>query len=304
MIMKWVDPRDLVLHWEMNPHAKSGETLAALSTDMRVNRFDAIYPVTTFDFDDALHVADGHHRVEAAITAELRDVLVEVRTGGSEAHAQGFDTMPLGKAASQVWAMIPKRKKSFIAELLFDPDIWQMTDGYLARHFRTQVKTIATLRWRTGSDILMARTLNMRRPSEADREKLIALILRAERLDARGRWQPVHDCPLKAQWELIQSGGHLKIKIDPKWTVIENALRHGHPALEQITSMSPDDARQLRRDFLRAVHPDKEDLSHLSPEQRSNWHCMMNGFHEILKKLEAQLTLEAELLTVKNGKTD
>ena len=64
--------------------------------------------------------------------------------------------------------------------------------------------------------------------------------------------------------------------------------RYGHRALQQgfkgvrFVTMGVPGIVEIRRAFLKAVHPDKFDVSWMTAVQRDNWHLMMNSFVKVL----------------------
>ena len=118
--------------------------------------------------------------------------------------------------------------------------------------------------------------------------------MRAERIGEDGVWQPVKNCVIKAALIEERKKRALKIVVEPEHALIHNAFNKGYADFKQLVGMNSQDAKQLHRDFLRAVHPDKFDTSRMSEVQRTNWHLMMNGVAKIIEDIGEQIRFTAE----------
>ena len=102
------------------------------------------------------------------------------------------------------------------------------------------------------------------------------------------------NCKTKAQLLEVRKERALTLVIEPEFAIVQNAFNRGYQDAKQMVGMSSETAKSMRRNFLRAVHPDKFDTSQMTEAERTNWHLMMNCFGKVLTSLEDQIRYAAE----------
>ena len=294
MAIKMLRPDQLTTHWDKNPRKKNQQVIDGLYTNMLENGYNEDYPVTAFEFGGNYNLGDGHHRLEASIQAGLRELPVDVKEGGEDEHLLSlcFDNMQFDVALGTVGQMFtPAEKRTAIKQALTIPSVWEKSNHWLSKLYRISEKSIRNYRDVVGADI--SAPVNPLGLSEERRHELEELIMRAERVGEDGVWQPIKNCKIREKLLEKRKERSLKIVIEPEHAIIHNAVGHAYQDWKQMVAMSSETAKSLRRNFLRAVHPDKFDTSRMTEAERNNWHLMMNGFAKMLESLENQIAVVA-----------
>jgi hypothetical protein len=89
-----VDPRQLVSR--QGPDEMDQDAVRVLRQDMEEYGYDTTYPIDAAEVDGQLIIQDGHHRVQAAISAQIPEIPVRVNPVTSA------QATKLGQEATQV----------------------------------------------------------------------------------------------------------------------------------------------------------------------------------------------------------
>lgn len=202
MNIETIKTTDVVTYWEQNPRRQKKEIIDALHVNMSINGFNAEFPlqVFTFDGDNRFHLADGHHRYEAAKNANMPTVPAIVVQGTPDEHYESLQLanmqhdVSLGTVAQM---FTPAEKRDAVKRLLTLPKYWERTNVWLGKAFRTHANSIGNWRNEQGSQICdPSNPLGL--PNDRLNE-LHELILKAERISKDGQIQPVQNCKLREQ---------------------------------------------------------------------------------------------------------
>ena len=290
-------PDQLTLYWDKNPRKRNQTVIDGLYMNMTANGFDVNYPLTVFEFDGRYHLSDGHHRLEAAIQAALTEVPVDIRDGDADAHLESlyFDNMnKFDVALGNIGQMFtPAEKREAIKGALTIPSIWVKSDRWLAKMCRTSHVSIKNYR-----DDIGVKVLTPSNPLGLTQSRILELedlILMGKRQSEDRQWQPVQNCKLKPQVEAIREARKRQLKLNPDAAIVDSMIQAARMNLEEVIKISVDDAIAVRREILRALHPDKADLTNLTEPQRRWWGVLFSINEKMSDALVQQLERRAEL---------
>ncbi len=136
-----LDPKLLTLDPDVQPREKVTQTLVTqYAEDMRAG--DVFPPVVAFTDGETHWVADGFHRVDAAIRAGLMEIRVEVHVGGKRdavLHAVGSNAIHGLRRTN-------KDKRRAVTTLLEDPEWSQWPAREIARQCRVSNTFVSKLK--------------------------------------------------------------------------------------------------------------------------------------------------------------
>ena len=200
--MENINLKEINTYWHQNPRAKNETVIEGLEQSMRRSGFFSHEPLRVFKFQDdpQYHLADGHHRYEAALKAGLNVVPAMITEGTLEEH---FETLQVANLCYDVsrgdiaQPFTPSEKRKAVKALLLLPKYWERTNVWLAESFHTSHVTIKN--WRDDQGFKILNPDNPLGLADTQQKALHELILKAERLAKDGSLQPVPNCQLQAE---------------------------------------------------------------------------------------------------------
>ena len=183
-MLQHLNSHEIVTYWDQNTRNKNQSFIDDLYLNMTHQGYDDKYPVKAYQFegDPKFHLADGHHRYEAAVLANIGQIPAEVVSGTPEDHIESMclDNMQFDVSRGDIGQIFSTaEKRDAIKRLLLLPGWWRRSDKWIAADFGLSHVSIKNYREAQGVKILTPLQLNL---TQDQRVALEAEILKRERV--------------------------------------------------------------------------------------------------------------------------
>ena len=306
-MLQKLNSHQIVTYWDQNTRKRNQAFIDDLYLNMTHRGYDDKYPVKVYQFekDPKFHLADGHHRYEAAVLANIGQIPVEVVSGTSEDHIESMclDNMQFDVSRGDIGQIFSAaEKREAIKRLLLLPKWWGRSDRWIAEDFGLADKSINRYRESVGATIVAPSELNL---SQEHRVALETEILKRERVSKDGKdgedgqVQPV-TCKTADLLEKEIKQRVYKDMQDPDITMQDNAWTVARVSFNHLPAMSVEGLTTFRRNMLRQLHPDRVKMEGWNAVRRETWTVFFNMLDAYSLSLIEQYTERAEVV-IKSG---
>ena len=301
-MLQHLNSHEIVTYWDQNTRNKNQSFIDDLYLNMTHQGYDDKYPIKVYQFekDPKFHLADGHHRYEAAVLANVGQIPAEVVIGTSEDHIESMclDNMQFDVSRGDIGQIFSaKEKREAIKRLLLLPKWWRRSDRWIAADFGLSHVSILRYREAVGVTIVTPVELNL---SQDQRVALETEILKRERVGKDGKVQSVTCKTADLLEEEIKSRVYKDMQ-DPDITIQDNAWTVARVCFNHLPAMSVEGLTEFRRDLLRQLHPDRVKMEGWNAVRREAWTVFFNMLDAYTLSLIEQYTERAEVVIKSEG---
>ena len=165
-MLQHLNSHEIVTYWDQNTRKRNQPFIDDLYLNMTHRGYDEKYPVKVYQFEGVpkFHLADGHHRFEAAVLANIGQIPAEVVSGTPEDHIESMclDNMQFDVSRGDIGQIFSAaEKREAIKRLLLLPKWWGRSDRWIAEDFALADKSINRYRESVGATIVAPGELNL-----------------------------------------------------------------------------------------------------------------------------------------------
>ena len=301
-MLQHLNSHEIVTYWDQNTRNKNQSFIDDLYLNMTHQGYDDKYPVKAYQFegDPKFHLADGHHRYEAAVLANIGQIPAEVVSGTPEDHIESMclDNMQFDVSRGDIGQIFSTaEKRDAIKRLLLLPKWWRRSDRWIADDFSVVHRTINGYREQQGVQICTPGELNL---TQDHRVALETEILKRERVGKDGKVQSVTCKTADLLEEEIKSRVYKDMQ-DPDITIQDNAWTVARVSFNHLPAMSVEGLTTFRRNMLRQLHPDRVKMEGWNAVDREMWTVFFNVLDAYSLSLIEQYTERAEVVIKSEG---